>query len=113
LFPRLRGAHFEKVAQKIIVARQEGFIAKLLRWGYTPQRPIKRAMEQEAVKVGQWLNDIYPGIAARARAEKATIYWCDETAVAEDGHWLRGYAPAGQTPVLAVSSKRHGAAVAR
>jgi transposase len=28
--------------------------------------------------------------------------------VAEDGHWLRGYAPAGQTPVLATPSKRHG-----
>jgi len=28
--------------------------------------------------------------------------------VAEDGHWLRGYAPAGQTPVLAAPSKRHG-----
>jgi hypothetical protein len=36
------------------------------------------------------------------------IYWGDETAVAEDGHWLKGYAPAGQTPILAAPSKRHG-----
>jgi transposase len=28
--------------------------------------------------------------------------------VAEDGHGLRGYAPAGQTPVLVAPSKRHG-----
>jgi len=80
----------------------------LLRWGYTPQRPMKRALEQNPVKVEQWLNDTYPTIAARAKAEGATIYWGDETAVAEDGHWLRGYAPAGQTPVLAAPSKRHG-----
>jgi transposase len=80
----------------------------LLRWGYTPQRPMKRALEQNPVKVEQWLNDTYPTIAARAKAEGAVIYWGDETAVAEDGHWLRGYAPAGQTPVLAAPSKRHG-----
>jgi transposase len=80
----------------------------LLRWGYTPQRPIKRALEQNLVKVEQWMNETYPTIAARAKAEGAVIYWGDETAVAEDGHWLRGYAPAGQTPVLAAPSKRHG-----
>ena len=80
----------------------------LLRWGYTPQRPIKRALEQNPVKVEQWMHETYPTIAARAKAEGAVIYWADETAVAEDGHWLRGYAPAGQTPVLAAPSKRYG-----
>lgn len=80
----------------------------LLRWGYTPQRPIKRALEQNPVRVEQWMKETYPTIAARAKAEGAAIYWGDETAVAEDGHWLRGYAPAGQTPVLAAPSKRHG-----
>ncbi len=80
----------------------------LLRWGYTPQRPMKRALEQNPVKIEQWLTDTYPTIAARAKAEGAVIYWGDETAVAEDGHWLRGYAPAAQTPVLAAPSKRHG-----
>ncbi len=80
----------------------------LLRWGYTPQRPIKRALEQNPAKVQAWLNDTYSGIAARAKAEGATIYWGDETAVAEDGHWLRGYTPIGQTPILAAPSKRHG-----
>jgi transposase len=80
----------------------------LLRWGYTPQRPMKRALEQSPVKVGLWLEETYPSITARAQAEGATVYWADETAVAEDGHWLRGYAPAGQTPVLAAPSKRHG-----
>lgn len=69
---------------------------------------MKRALEQNPVKVEQWLNDTYPTIAARAKAEGAVIYWGDETAVAEDGHWLRGYGPAGQTPILAAPSKRHG-----
>lgn len=50
-------------------------------------------------------------IAVRAKAEGATIYWADETAVAEDGRWLRGYASAGQTPALATPSKKHGLSI--
>jgi len=46
-----------------------------------------------------WLRETYPAIAARAKAEGAAIYWADETAVKEDAHWIRGFAPAGRTPV--------------
>ena len=80
----------------------------LQRWGYTPQRPVKRAAEQDPKKVAGWLKTDYPKIVAKAKAEDALILWGDETAVAEDGHWVRGYAPAGQTPVLAAPTKRHG-----
>jgi transposase len=80
----------------------------LQRWGYTPQRPVKRAAEQDPKKVASWLKTDYPKIVAKATAENALILWGDETAVAEDGHWVRGYAPAGQTPVLAAPTKRHG-----
>jgi transposase len=69
---------------------------------------MKRALEQNPVKVEQWMRVTYPSLAARAKAEGAVIYWGDETAVAEDGHWIRGYAPIGQTPVLVSPSKRYG-----
>ena len=83
----------------------------LLRWGYTPQRPIKRALEQRPAEVQRWLDKTYPTILARAKAEKALIYWGDETAVVEDGHWVRGYAPQGKTPVLATPGRRSGLAL--
>lgn len=41
----------------------------LLRWGYTPQRPMKRALEQNPLKVEQWINETYPQIMARAKVE--------------------------------------------
>ena len=80
----------------------------LMRWGYTPQRPSRRALEQKPLDVQHWLQDIYPVIARRAKEESGIIYWADETAVVQDGHWVRGYAPAGQTPELVASSKRFG-----
>ncbi|WP_029000923.1 IS630 family transposase [Azohydromonas australica] len=72
----------------------------LRRWGYTPQRPARRAKEQDPVAVDHWLQHTYPAIAKRAKAEGALIFWGDETAVRQDTAWVRGYAPQGQTPEL-------------
>lgn len=46
----------------------------LKRWGYTPQRPLKRAYEQDPDAVASWVETDYPVIAARAKAEDAEIY---------------------------------------
>src|SRR4051794_22483171 len=53
----------------------------LRRWGFTPQRPIRRARERQDTAVQAWLVEHYPKIAARAKAEGAQIHWGDETGV--------------------------------
>ena len=80
----------------------------LRRWGFTPQRPAKRAIEQRPEEVQRWLQVDYPAIAEKAMAEGAELYWGDETAVKQDAAWLRGYAAVGHTPVLPHSPHRHG-----
>lgn len=69
-------------------------------WGLTPQRPMRRAIEQNDEAVKQWKQEQYPEIARRAREENAVIYWSDETAIKHDTNWVTGYSPKGQTPVL-------------
>jgi transposase len=71
----------------------------LARWGFTPQKPIKRAYEQSPVAVQAWLEGEYPGIAERARHEGAEIHWGDETALVNTDVRGRSFAPAGKTPV--------------
>lgn len=71
----------------------------LARWGFTPQKPIKRAYEQCPKAVQAWLDEHYPGIEKRAKAEGAEIHWGDETALVNTDVRGRCYAPAGQTPV--------------
>lgn len=78
----------------------------LKRWGYTPQRPAKRAYEQCPKAVGKWLNEVYPTIAARAKAEGAEIHWGDETGLRSDHQAGCSYAKAGRTPVAKVPAKR-------
>lgn len=78
----------------------------LSRWGMTPQKPQKRAYEQRAPEVRAWLQEEYPAIQARARAEDAEIYWADETGLRNDCQNERGYALKGQTPVVHLNAKR-------
>ncbi|SHO52793.1 IS630 family transposase [Desulfopila aestuarii] len=78
----------------------------LKRWGFTPQKPIRKAYEQSPKAVQEWLDVTYPKIKSRAAAEKAEIYWGDETGVRNDCQHSRGYAPRGKTPVVAINAKR-------
>ncbi len=72
----------------------------LARWGFSVQRPAKRAYKQDPEKIDQWLNVTYPSIAERAKEEDAEIHWGDETGVQNTADYLRGYAPIGVTPVV-------------
>lgn len=78
----------------------------LRRWGYTPQKPIKRAYEQNPSQVKKWLDEAYPQIARRAREEGAEIHWGDETGLSTNDVRGRGYAPKGKTPVVRVTQRR-------
>lgn len=83
----------------------------LKRWGFTPQKPIKKAYEQNPRKVQAWLEQEYLQIAAQAKAEGAEIYWGDQTGVNNQPNAPRGYAPRGETPVIKQMSKRFGRSV--
>ena len=83
----------------------------LKRWGFTPQKPMKKAYEQSPAAVKQWLDEDYPQIAAQAKTEGAEIHWGDETGLRSDDVRGRSYAPQGQTPVIRVNNKRHGLSV--
>lgn len=72
----------------------------LNKWGFTPQKPVKRAYERNEEHVNRWLNEEYLEIAAMAKSEGAEIHWGDETGLRSDDVNYRGYAPKGKTPVL-------------
>ena len=77
-----RGAVAELIEQRFgirLPVRTMGLY--LARWGFTPQKPIKKAYEQSPAAVKKWLDEDYPAIAARAKAEGAEIHWGDETAL--------------------------------
>ena len=83
----------------------------LKRWGFTPQKPLRRAYEQSPAAVKQWMDTSYPDIAARAKREGAEIHWGDETGLRSDDVRGRCFAPKGETPVIRDNSKREGLSI--
>lgn len=82
----------------------------LKRWGFTPQKPIKRAYEQRPEAVKAWLDEQYPIMEKQAQAEGGEVHWGDEIALVNTDATARtgrSYAPRGQTPVtMAVGGTR-------
>lgn len=75
-------------------------------WGFTPQKPVRRAYEQSSEAVRKWLDEVYPGIAKRAKQDGALIYWGDEMGLRSDHQAGRSYGLRGQTPVIPGTGKR-------
>jgi len=75
-------------------------------WGFTPQKPKKRAYEQQPKAVKKWLEEEYPAIKTKAKKENAVIHWGDETGARNSNHHGRSYAPKGKTPVKKTMAKR-------
>jgi transposase len=78
----------------------------LKRWGFTPQKPAKRAAEQQPEQVKKWLAEVYPTIVQQAKDSNADIHWGDESGIRNDCQHGRSYAPKGKTPIRLISAKR-------
>ena len=69
-------------------------------WGLTPQKPVRRAYEQNPAAVRKWLEEEYPSIREQARRFQAQIHWLDEMGLRSDHQAGRSYGRRGQTPVV-------------
>lgn len=104
---KLDFALWNRIAVQQLIEQEYGFEMPirtvgeyLKRWGFTPQKPAKFAMERKPEKVREWLQQTYPSITARAKNEGADIYWGDETGLRASDVRGRGYAPRGKTPIV-------------
>jgi len=107
-----RGAVSQLIEHRFGIAIAVRTMGKYLaRWGFSPQKPLRRAYEQSPAAVKKWLEEQYPIIAARARFEGAEMHWGDETGLRSDDVRGRSYAPKGETPVIRINNKREGLSI--
>ncbi len=78
----------------------------LQRWGLTPQKPRRRAFEQDPAAVRRWLTEEYPAIRRAAKAAGAEIHWGDEMGLRSDHQTGTSYGRRGQTPVVLGTGQR-------
>jgi len=78
------------------------------RLGFTPQRPLYRAWQQDPALAQSWQEKDYPKIARRAKKERALIFFADEAGIRSDNHAGTSWAPTGKTPVVKATGARFG-----
>lgn len=114
--PRHVGFDFGLWARKIareLIRREFGIdyspqnVGKILAMlGFSPQRPVYRALERDPEKRRKWMEETFPAIKKRAGQEGARIFFADEAACRTDHHAGTTWAPVGQTPVVKGTGKR-------
>jgi transposase len=102
-----REAVQELLSRKFALQVSVWTVGRYLRaWGLTPQKPVRRAYEQNPAAVRRWLEQEYPAIRAQARQFKAQIHWLDEMGLRSDHQAGRSWGRRGQTPVVLGSGQR-------
>jgi transposase len=102
-----RQAVAELIQRKYNIQLSVWTVGRLLkRWGFTPQKPTRRAYEQDPKVVARWLEKEYPTIVRLAKAKKAMILWGDEMGVRSDHQTGTTYGRRGQTPVIPGTGQR-------
>lgn len=97
----------ELINREFDVKLSEVSVGRLLRsLGFSPQKPLHRAYQQNPQLVLRWQAEELPRIQAMAKAEKATIYYADESGVRSDYHAGTTWALKGQTPVIRTTGSR-------
>jgi len=102
-----REAVAELIARRFGISLSVWTVGRYLRaWGFSPQKPLRRAYEKDPQAVQRWLEAEYPRIRALAKREKAQIYWGDEMGLRSDHQAGRSWGKIGQTPVIPGTGKR-------
>lgn len=80
----------------------------LNRIGYTHQKPLFRAWQQDPGRVEKWLDEEYPKIKKEAKKEKRQIFFEDEAGFRSTDTKGKTWAPRGKRPIVRTTGARFG-----
>jgi transposase len=75
-----------------------GRLLRELRW--TPQVPIRRAIQRDEQAIRRWRNEVWPELQRRAVRERRVLVFEDESGFYLLPGLVKTYAPEGYTPVV-------------
>jgi len=67
---------------------------------WTPQVPIRRAIQRDEEAIRRWREEVWPKLQRRARRERRVLIFEDESGFYLLPGLVRTYAPEAQTPVI-------------
>src|SRR4051812_49789290 len=98
-------ALWTRQAVRALIARETGVwlslsvVGRYLRgWGFTAQRPARRATERRDEAGRGWVGSTYPANAPKAQTQGCDIQWADENRPFPRGHLRPRLCPPGTNP---------------
>jgi transposase len=89
------------IKEEFGVAYHKGHVGRLLReLRWTPQVPIKRAIQRDEEAIRRWRVETWPELLSRARRERRVLAFEDESGFYLLPGLVRTYAPEARTPVI-------------
>ncbi len=83
------------------VRYHKGHVGRLLQeLCWTPQVPIRRAIQRDEEAIARWRDETWPELHQRARRERRVLVFVDESGFYLLPGVVRTYAPEGLTPIL-------------
>jgi transposase len=95
-------ARFARViTEEFGVSYSKSQVSRLLKaLGWTPQVPITRAIQRDEEGIERWRAEAWPALKRRARRQRRTLVFVDESGFYLLPGVFKTYSPAGLTPVL-------------
>jgi transposase len=89
------------IEEEFGVRYHKGHVSRLLKGlHWTPQQPIKRAIQRDDEAIRRWRDEAWPELRRRARRERRVLVFEDESGFYLLPGVVKTYAPEGLTPVL-------------
>ena len=89
------------IEEEFGVRYHKGHVGKLLQeLHWTPQVPIRRAIQRDEKAIQRWRHEVWPELQRRAKNERRVLVFEDESGFYLLPGLVRTYAPAAQTPVI-------------
>jgi transposase len=95
------------IEEEFGVAYHKGHVSRLLKeLQWTPQVPIRRALQRDEGAIQRWREETWPELQRRARRERRVLVFEDESGFYLLPGVVRTYAPKGQTPIIRAKQTR-------
>jgi len=89
------------IKEEFGIRYHKGHVGRLLaqlRW--TPQMPIRRAIQRDEQAIRLWRDAVWPALLRQTRTERRVLVFEDESGLYLLPGLVRTYAPRGKTPVI-------------
>jgi transposase len=89
------------IEEEFDVRYHKDHVGRLLKeLGWTPQIPVRRAIQRDESAIQHWRAEVWPDLLKRARRERRVLVFEDESGFYLLPGLVRTYAPEGCTPVI-------------